>query len=133
LRSRPSERIDEDLAAMGPLPPRLPDTDWTHQVRLGRDHWVRAVGNDYSVHPRAIGRRVEVRVDADRVTVTCGRDDLVARHDRSLARHVTVTDPAHDRARRARAQLAADPAPPADTDVAVRDLADYDRALGVAG
>ena len=30
--------------------------------RLGRDHWVRVGTCDYSVHPRAIGRRVDVRV-----------------------------------------------------------------------
>jgi transposase len=131
LRCRPSERIDEDLAAMMPLPPVLPGTDWTARVRLGKDHWVRFATNDYSVHPRAVGRRVEVRADADWVTVTCGGDQ-VARHERVLARHVTVTDPAHDRARRARAQLAAEPDPPAGADVETRDLADYDRALGVS-
>lgn len=64
--------------------------------------------------------------------MTRGRD-IVARHDRVLARHVTVTDPAHDAARRARA---AQPRLPGngsgDPDVAVRDLADYDRAFKVA-
>ncbi|MBA3852037.1 MAG: IS21 family transposase [Chloroflexi bacterium] len=131
LGCRPSERIDADLAAMLPLPPVLPDTDWRKQLRLPADHWVRVDTTDYSVHPRAIGRRVEVRVDADTVTVTCGRD-VVARHDRVLAKHVTVTDPAHDAARRARAKLAQAPVAPVDTDVAERGLADYDRALGVA-
>ena len=131
LRCRPSERIDTDLAAMLPLPPVLPDVDWRKQLRLPADHWMRVDTNDYSVHPRAIGRRVEVRVDADAVTVTCGAD-VVARHDRVLARHVTVTDPAHDAARRARAELAQTPVAAADTDVAERDLADYDRALVVA-
>ncbi|MPZ72895.1 MAG: IS21 family transposase [Nitriliruptorales bacterium] len=131
LRCRPSERIDADLAAMLPLPSVLPDVDWRKQLRLPADHWVRVDTNDYSVHPRAIGRRVEVRVDADTVTVTCGTD-VVARHDRVLARHVTVTDPAHDAARRARAELARLPVAAADTDVEQRDLADYDRALGVA-
>ena len=131
LRCRPSERIDADLAAMLPLPPVLPDVDWRKQLRLPADHWVRVDTNDYSVHPRAIGRRVDVRVDADTVTVTCGRD-VVARHDRVLAKHVTVTDPAHDAARRARAELARQPVAAAETDVAERDLADYDRALGVA-
>ncbi len=131
LRCRPSERIDADLAAMGPLPPVGPDTDWRKQLRLGADHWVRVDTNDYSVHPKAIGRRVEVRVGADTVTVACGQD-VVARHQRVFAKHVTVTDPAHDAARRARAELARLPVAPADTDVAQRDLADYDRALGVA-
>jgi transposase len=132
LRCRPSERIDADLAAMMPLPPVLPDTDWRRQLRLPADHWVRVDTNDYSVHPRAIGRRVEIRRTLDEVIVTCGSDE-VARHERVLAKHVTVTDPAHDAARRARAELARLPVPePADTEVEQRDLSDYDRALGVA-
>lgn len=131
LRCRPSQRIDADLAAMLPLPPVLPDTDWHKTLRLPADHWVRVDTNDYSVHPRAIGRRVTLRVTADEVVVTCG-SDVVARHERVLARHVTVTDPAHDAARRARAELARLPVAAADTEVAERDLADYDRALGVA-
>jgi transposase len=135
LRCRPSERIDADVAAMMPLPPVGPDTDWRKQIRLGADHWVRVDTNDYSVHPNAIGRRVDIRMDADQVMVTCGRD-VVARHERVLAKHVTVTDPAHDAARRARAELVRLPLDDIDQgepQVAVRDLADYDRALGVAG
>jgi hypothetical protein len=133
LRCRPSQRIDADLAAMLPLPPVLPDVDWRKDIRLGADHWVRIDRNDYSVHPKAIGRRIAIRVDADTVTVTCGRE-TVARHDRVLARHVTVTDPAHDAARRARARLARLPFGDGvdEPQVAQRDLADYDRALGVA-
>ena len=132
LRCRPSQRIDADLAAMLALPPVLPDTDWHADTRLAADHWVRVDTNDYSVHPVAIGRRIHIRVDADTVTVTCGRD-TVACHERVLAKHETVTDPAHDTARRARA--AQPRLPIGDTgepDVAVRDLADYDRAFGVA-
>lgn len=132
LRCRPSQRIDADMAAMLPLPPVAPDTDWRKDTRLGADHWVRVDTNDYSVHPKAIGRRITIRVNADTVTVTCGRQS-VACHERVLAKHVTVTDPAHDAARRARTTQTRLPlAETADTQVAVRDLADYDRALGVA-
>lgn len=132
LRCRPSQRIDADLQAMMPLPPVLPDTDWRTQLRLPADHWVRVAGNDYSVHPRAIGRQVEVRMNCDEVVVACG-NDVVARHDRVIAKHATVTDPAHDAARRARAELTRLPdAEPTDTEVEQRDLGDYDRALGVA-
>jgi hypothetical protein len=49
---------------------------------------------------------------------------------------LTVTDPAHNVARRARAAQARLPlardGSQADAGVAVRDLADYDRAFGVA-
>jgi transposase len=131
LRCRPSERIDEDLAAMMALPPLLPDMDWHHDLRLPADHWVRHQTNDYSVHPKAVGRRVHVKVDDARLTVTLGKE-VVASHARVLASHVTVTDPAHDRARQA-ARALASVAKPADIDqVEVRDLAVYDQATGAA-
>ena len=130
LRCRPSERIDEDLAAMMALPPLLPDMDWHHDLRLPADHWVRHQTNDYSVHPKAVGRRVHLRVDDEAVTVTCGRE-VVASHDRVLASHVTLTDPAHDRARVAARALASAPKPAVD-EVEVRDLSVYDQATGAA-
>ena len=130
LRCRPSERIGEDRAAMMALPPVLPDPAWRETKRLGRDHWVRIGTCDYSVHPRAIGRRVEVRMDLDEVVVTCAGEE-VARHPRSWARHRTVTDPAHERARKVMRALAA-VAVGSDDDVEVRDLSVYDRATGVA-
>lgn len=131
LRCRPSERIDEDRAAMMALPPVLPDMNWHADVRLPADHWVRHQTNDYSVHPKAVGRRVHIVVDDTRVTVTLGAE-VVASHDRVLARHVTLTDPAHDRARRAARAAAAGRRPVDDSEVEVRDLAVYDRATGAA-
>jgi len=130
LRCRPSERIGEDRAAMMALPPVLPDPAWRETKRLGRDHWVRIGTCDYSVHPRAIGRRVEIRMDLDEVVVTCAGDE-VARHPRSWARHRTVTDPAHELARKVMRAFAAAVADD-DHDVEVRDLSVYDRATGVA-
>lgn len=132
LRCRPSERIDEDLAAMMTLPPVLPDMAFHHHCRLPQDHWVRYRTNDYSVHPKAIGRRVQVRADDASVVVRCGSEE-VARHPRCLACHVTITDPAHDEARRARAGLDREAhLPVAEVEVEGRDLADYDAALGLA-
>ena len=55
----------------------------------------------------------------------------MARHERVLASHVTVTDPAHDRAREAARALAGAPRPDSG-EVEVRDLAVYDRATGAA-
>ena len=129
LRCRPSERIGEDRVAMMALPPVLPDPAWRETKRLGRDHWVRIGTCDYSVHPRAIGRRVEIRMDLDEVVVTCAGVE-VARHPRSWARHSTVTDPAHELARKVMRAFAAAVAD--DHDVEVRDLSVYDRATGVA-
>jgi len=111
------------------LPPVLPDPAWCETKRLGRDHWVRVGTCDYSVHPRAIGRRVEVRMDLDEVVVSCS-GELVARHARSWARHRTITDPDHELARQAMRALAG--AHVDHDDVEVRDLSVYDRATGVA-
>ena len=130
LRCRPSERIDEDLAAMMTLPPLLPDMDFRRDLRLPADHWVRHQTNDYSVHPRAVGRRVHLRAGDDRITVTLGKE-VVASHERVLASHVTVTDPAHDRAREAARALSSAQEPSTD-EVAVADLAVYDRVSGAA-
>jgi hypothetical protein len=70
----------------------LPDPAWRESRRLGRDHWVRVGTCDYSVHPRAIGRRAEVRMDLDEVVVTCAGEEVarVAQVDgggRSRGRH----------------------------------------------
>lgn len=112
------------------LPPLLADMDWQADLRLPADHWVRHQTNDYSVHPKAVGRRVHVRVDDAQVTVSLGAE-VVAAHGRTLAKHVTVTDPAHDRAReKARASAGA---PKADSsEVEIRNLAVYDQTTGAA-
>jgi transposase len=133
LGCRPCDRIAEDRAGMRPLPPVLPDPAWRWSTVLRRDHYVRVDTCDYSVHPQMIGRRVEVRVDLDWVVVGCAGVE-VARHRRSLARHRTITDPAHARARRVlRDQHAPAPSPPPDqVEVQERDLGVYDHILGVA-
>ena len=130
LRCRPSDRIAEDRAAMLALPPFFLDLSWRQMVRLGRDHYVRVGTCDYSVHPRAIGRRVEVSASLDTVAVRLA-GELVAEHVRSLAKHRTVTDPAHVAARRA-LQHVEPPRRAVDVEVEERDLSVYDRALGVA-
>jgi transposase len=59
LGCAPADRIDADRAGMLPLPPVAPATGWRSALRLPRDHYVRLDGNDYSVHPVVVGRRVE--------------------------------------------------------------------------
>jgi Mu transposase, C-terminal domain len=131
LGCRPADRIAEGRAAMLALPPVLPDPAFRASTRLGRDHWVRVLGSDYSVQPRAIGRRIEIRADLTTVTVHCA-GELVAHHARSLVAHGTVTDPAHEVSarylREARRELGrARPEP----EVELRDLTAYDRAFGL--
>jgi transposase len=131
LGCRPADRWDADRQAMVPLPPVAPMVGWRQTTRLPRDHYVRLDSNDYSVHPSAVGRRVDVVADAARVQVFCdGR--LVARHDRCWAKHQSITDPAHRRAAadlRTAARQA--PAPAITTEVEHRQLTDYDRTFGL--
>ena len=131
LGCAPVERIDADVAAMLPLPPVPPVTGWETTGRLARDHYVRLDSNDYSVHPSAVGRRILVRADLDRVRVWCD-GLLVADHARVWARHQTINDMEHLAAakllRRGRADLVR---PPQQVDVETRDLADYDTFLGL--
>jgi len=87
--------------------PVAPPTGWQASLRLPRDHYVRLDADDYSVHPAAVGRRVELRADLERVQAFCdGR--LVADHARCWARHQTISDPGHlQAAARLRQQRAA--------------------------
>ncbi len=133
LGCAPADRIEADRRAMLALPPVAPATGWRTSTRLPRDHYVRLDGNDYSVHPALIGRRIEVIADLARVRVLCdGR--AVADHERVWAKHQTISDPEHVAAgkllRRERFSVVR---PPSDTEVEIRSLSDYDTALGVDG
>jgi transposase len=131
LGCAPTDRIGADRAAMLALPPVAPATGWCSSLRLPRDHYVRLDSNDYSVHPGAVGRRVLVRADLDRVQAFCD-GQTVADHARIWATHQTISDPAHVQAakvlRRSRIQI---PPPPLESEVPVRDLGDYDAVFGV--
>jgi transposase len=132
LGCAPADRIAADKAAMLALPPVPPSIGWEHTLRLPRDHYVRLDSNDYSVHPSAVGRRVLMRADLDRVRVWC-EGGLVADHGRLWARHQTISDPAHVKAAQMlRQQRLAVVPPAAEAEVEQRRLADYDNALGVA-
>jgi len=142
LGCAPTERIIADRAAMIALPPVAPATGWRSSQRLARDHYVRLDGNDYSVHPGVIGRRIEVVADLERVRVLYdGRS--VADHPRVWATHQTLTDPEHlaaagslrrelrhgHRDHRGRLRPAHEPAS-RDADVEIRCLGDYDDLFG---
>jgi transposase len=134
LGCAPADRIAADRAAMTGLPPVAPATGWHRTARLPRDHYVRLDGNDYSVDPAVIGRRVEITAGLDRVRVACD-GKVVADHERCWARHQTISDPAHvaaAKALRAARRLAAVPVPRGEQ-VEQRDLAVYDAAFGGQG
>ena len=129
-RRRPAEALYEDRGAMMAFPPVLPDPSWRFGTRLPRDHYVRVDTNDYSVNPRFVGRRIEVRVTLDEVIATFDGTE-VARHRRCLAKHQTLLHVEHARALRAMRVEQQVASAFADA-VEERDLADYDRKLGVA-
>jgi transposase len=133
LGCSPAERITADKAAMLTLPPLAPQTGWRAQSRLPRDHYVRLDANDYSVHPAAIGRRIEVTADLARVRAFCDGQP-VADHQRCWAWHQSITDPAHLAAARVmRRERVTALRPPPEPEVQIRSLADYDAALGTGG
>jgi transposase len=131
LQARPIDLLARDTAAMLVLPPLAPPAGLSFRVRLPRDYYVRVHGNDYSVHPTAIGRMVEVAADLHLVSVRLeGR--LVADHPRSWGNALTITDPEHvSAAARLREAFGQPRTLPADDVVVLRDLADYDIAFGV--
>lgn len=97
IRARPIDR----LAAEGlrPLPAALPDLDRRSVLRVPPQPYVRVDTSDYSLDPAFVGRRVEVRVSQSEVSATAlDSGELVARHERTFAKYVTVTALEHKRA-----------------------------------
>ena len=108
---------------MARLPAASPDIDRRWVLRIPPDPYLRFDTNDYSLDPALVGRRVEVRVSPTEVlAVALDTGELACHHQRSFARHRTVTDLAHARALRAGR---AEPVPA----VEVRPLARYDALL----
>jgi len=108
LQARPVDLLETDYRSMTALPPIAPAVGLRHRIRLGRDYYVRIDTVDYSVHPKVIGRFVEVVASPHEVVVTCD-GELVATHPRSWAKHRVITDPCHAEAAAAMRQvLAAD-------------------------
>jgi transposase len=123
LRCRPIDRLAEEHAAMASLPDREPDLDERLVVRVPADPHVRIDTNDYSLDPRLVGRRVEVRVGQRAIiAVALDTGELACRHERSFAKHRTITALEHARALRSRRQ----PEPERGLEVQVRPLSIYD-------
>ena len=125
LRCRPVDRLGEERAAMSPLPAEVPDLDQRIVLRVPTDPYVRVDTCDYSLDPRHVGRRVELRVGQAKITaVVLDTDEVAAEHRRSYARHRTITDLAHARALAAGRQGRA-----AEPEVEQRPLARYDALI----
>lgn len=96
IRAVPAERLAEEVQRMRALPERMPDVDRRFVMRVPQQPYLRFDTNDYSLDPRAAGRRVEVRASQrEIVAVELGTGTRVASHRRSFAKGLTFTDPAH--------------------------------------
>jgi hypothetical protein len=123
----PAQRLLEERERMRALPTRLPDCDRRWVLRVPAQPYLRIDRNDYSLDPRFVGRRVEVRVSQSEVlAVVLDTGELACRHRREFAAGLTLTDPAHQselerqRARRRQGH---------DVDVEIRPLARYDALI----
>lgn len=122
-----AERLAEERERMRPLPAVLPDSDRRFVIRVPAQPYLRFDTNDYSLDPRLVGRRVEVRVTQSELTaVALDSGELAGRHRRRFARHLTFTEPVHqrelDRLRRERRRGS-------DVEVELRPLARYDALI----
>ena len=92
-----AERLAAERERMRPLP-ELPDTDRRFVTRVPPQPYLRVDRNDYSLDPRFAGRRVEVRAgQREIVAIALDSAEIAAHRRRSFARHLTFTDPAHQR------------------------------------
>lgn len=124
LRCRPLDRLPEDIAAMAPLPAEPPDLDPRIVVRVPPDPFVRVDTCDYSLDPRLVGRRVEVRIGQREITATAlDTGEIAAHHRRGYARHRTISDLEHLRLLRSRRGATTEP------EVELRPLARYDALI----
>ncbi len=124
LRCRPVDRLAEELTLMRPLPERLPDLDRRLVTRVAPDPHVGVDSNDYSLEPRPVGRRVELRVSQrELIAVALDTGELACRHVRSFARHRTITALEHARTLRELRGV------PPEPEVETRPLARYDALI----
>jgi len=124
LRERPIDRWQEERAVLRALPERIPDVHRRLVLRVPPQPYVRVDTNDYSLDPALVGRRVEIVASQRRVR---GRvldtQEIACDHERSFARHRTVTALEHARALGTRRGAAA------EVEVERRALARYDAVI----
>ena len=94
---RPIERFEDERARLGALNPAGFDLARVCTVRANKQFRVPLDSNHYSVPAKNAGQRLTLKAYADRVCIY-ERDQLVARHPRSMDRHQDIEDPEHARA-----------------------------------
>lgn len=83
---------------MRPLPESEPDLDRRWVLRVAPDPHLRFDTNDYSLDPDLVGRRVEVRASQRQISAhALDSGELACKHERSFAKHRTITALEHVR------------------------------------
>jgi transposase len=126
LRCRPIDRLVEERQVMAALPATPPDVDRRWVLRVPPDPHLRFDTCDYSLDPALVGRRVEVTItDREVCAVALDTGELACRHQRSFAKHRTITALEHARTLKVQREQrrAAEPV------VEVRSLARYDQLI----
>jgi hypothetical protein len=94
-----AERLASERERMHALPAAMPDTEQRFVVRVPAQPYLRFDRNDYSLDPRLLGRRVEVRAGQSEIrALALDTGELAARHRRAFAGGLCFTDPAHQEA-----------------------------------
>jgi transposase len=91
---RPIDRFEDERAHLGRLNPAGFDLARVCTVRATKQFRVPLEANHYSVPARYAGQRLTLKAYAERVCIY-ERDQLVARHARSMDRHQDIEDPEH--------------------------------------
>jgi len=98
IRDVPSRRLAHELKSMRALSQAMPPTALRSVLRVPQQPYFRFDTNDYSLDPRLAGRRVELHIGQRQiVAIALDTGEIAARHRRSFARHLTFTDPDHQR------------------------------------
>ncbi len=116
---------------MRPLPDPMPRTETRFTLRVPPQPYFRFDRNDYSLDPRHLGRRVEIRAGQRAiVAVSLDTGEVIASHRRVFAGGLTFTDPAHQAAldelrgeRKGRGAKSREP------EVEIRPLTRYDELI----
>jgi transposase len=122
-----AERLAAERKRMRPLPEVLPDTDRRLVMRVPAQPYLRFDRNDYSLDPRLVGRRVEVRISQTELTAfALDTGELACRHARAFAGRLCFTDASHERALE---ELRGERRRRTEPDVERRPLARYDQLI----
>lgn len=122
-----SERLATERELMRPLPEAMPDIDRRFTLRVPPQPYFRFDRNDYSLDPRLVGRRVEIRAGQRAiVAVSLDSGEIAAQHHRVFAGGRTFTDPAHQQALD---ELRGERKRPREVEVEARPLDRYDALI----